>query len=123
LSPLLTPNGPSSVPRKRLLRKPLIFAICGFIYQLSGGPAWMTAATPVRKAPTAVQRPQSLGPATGRTVDLTEVKAEARRSLASGDVGRELVLALPDRMDVVELDALFPTLLRVLRDRSRGAGP
>jgi hypothetical protein len=63
------------------------------------------------------------GPATSRTIDLTEVKAEARRSLASGDVGRELVLALPDRMDVVELDALFPTLVHVLRDRSRGVGP
>jgi hypothetical protein len=83
----------------------------------------MTAATSGRKAPTAVQRQQTRRPATGRTVDLTGVKDEARWSLAPGDVGRELVLALPDRIDDGELDALFPTLLRVLRNPSRGAGP
>jgi hypothetical protein len=52
-----------------------------------------------------------------RTIDLTGVKDEARRSLPPGDVGRELVLALPDKMDDIELDALFPTIVRVLRDR------
>ncbi len=56
-------------------------------------------------------------------MDLSGVKDEARRSFAPGDVGRELVLALPGRMDDYELDALFPTLVRVLREPSRERGP
>ena len=59
----------------------------------------------------------------GRTVDLTMVKDVARRSLAPGDVGRELVLALPDMMADDELDALFPTIVRVLRNHPRETAP
>ena len=74
-------------------------------------------------APTADRRTHLPGPNSGRKVDLTGVKDEARRSLAPGEVGRELVLALPDIIDDAELDALFPMLVRVLRDRSRESGP
>jgi len=51
------------------------------------------------------------------------VKDVARRSLAPGDVGRELVLALPDMMADDELDALFPTIVRVLRNHPRETAP
>ena len=83
----------------------------------------MRASTAGRMAATAARREQAPAPAHGRTIDLTIAKNEARRSLPRGDVGRELVLALPDLIDEAELDALFPTLVRVLRDRSREAQP
>jgi hypothetical protein len=75
--------------------------------------------TPDKAAPTARLRTPRLVAATGRRIDLNGVKDEARRSLATGNLGRELVLALPDLIDEGELDALFPTLVRVLRDRPR----
>jgi len=81
----------------------------------------MRATTAGRKAATATRRERAPTPAPGRTIDLTSVKNEARRSLPPGDVGRELVLALPDRIEDFELDTLFPMILRVLRDRSREA--
>jgi len=83
----------------------------------------MTSTTSKRRALAAVQRPRLPALASGQSADLSKAKDEARRSLGPGDAGRELVLALPDRMDSGELDALFPTLVRMLRDRSRTTEP
>jgi hypothetical protein len=73
--------------------------------------------------PTADPPVRLLGPTKRRKVDLSGVKGEARRSLAPDGIGRELVLALPDRMNDYALDALFPTLVRELRERAREGRP
>lgn len=83
----------------------------------------MTSTTSQRQAPAVVHSTPSRSSVSRQTTDVSTVKDEARRSLAPGDLGRELVLALPDRMDDHELDALFPTLVRVLRERSQGSRP
>ncbi len=53
------------------------------------------------------------------TVDLTPAKAVVSQSFAPGHPGRELLLTLPDRISEREFDALFPSLVRVLRVQQR----
>ncbi len=49
------------------------------------------------------------------TVDLSPAKASVASGLPPGHPGRELLLSLPDRISEREFDALFPSLLRVLK--------
>jgi hypothetical protein len=79
--------------------------------------------TPDQANPVASLRPQFLGGRAGRKIDLRGAKDEARRSLAKGSLGRELVLSLPDLIEEIELDALFPMLVRLIRERSREPDP
>ena len=53
------------------------------------------------------------------TVDLGRVKSSVASDFAPGHPGRELVLNLPDRISEREFDALFPSLVRVLRAMQR----
>lgn len=48
-------------------------------------------------------------------VDISDAKAEARRTLAPGNPGREALLVAPDSLDESTFDALVPTWIRLLR--------
>ena len=53
-------------------------------------------------------------------VDLRTVKESAMQGFLPGHPGREALLAQPDELDVATLDALFPSLIRLLRLRMEG---
>lgn len=50
-------------------------------------------------------------------VSLRPAKDAAQRDLSPGHPGRLLAEGLPDEMDVAAFDAIFPTLVRLLRQR------
>ncbi len=53
------------------------------------------------------------------TVDLLLAKASVTSDFPAGHPGRELLLSLPDHLSEREFDALFPSLVRVLKVRMR----
>jgi hypothetical protein len=52
-------------------------------------------------------------------VDFRRVKETAFRELPAGHPAREVILAQPDVIDLTTLDALFPTLVTLLRAKPR----
>jgi hypothetical protein len=50
-------------------------------------------------------------------IDLRPTKASVSRDFPAGHPGRELVLSQPDDVDVTTFDAIFPSLVRLLRLR------
>jgi hypothetical protein len=50
-------------------------------------------------------------------VNLIRAKESVTRDLQPGHPGREAILAQPDELDVAAFDALFPSLVRLLRLR------
>lgn len=50
-------------------------------------------------------------------IDLAMAKVEVTRGLAPGHPGREALLALPDELEATAFDAIFPSILRLLRLR------
>jgi hypothetical protein len=52
------------------------------------------------------------------TVDLRPAKAEAARTLAPGNPGREAIMMAKDEVAVEEFDLLVPVWIRLLRLRT-----
>ncbi len=51
-------------------------------------------------------------------VDLRKVKESALQDFPPGHPGREALVAQPDELEATVFDALFPSLVRLLRLRS-----